>query len=1034
MDAVDRIIDELGYGDSPHYVPENQFDQYPAFAHVFRQARDFCGLRGVYGLRRGEGQSGDTIIPLIYVCKARDESHAQAIHRLVWNQNTVPFAIVATSANVRLYSGFAYAEDESATPARQAAQVLSRVIDWKNAGRELSAFRADSVDSGHLWDVYGQHVTPEYRVDWQLLDNLEHLGSSLRNQLKLSPRLAHSLIGKYVYLRYLRNRKILSDDKFSDFGISPESVFSRNAKLSSVRLLVRYVDEWLNGSIFPINWSAGVRAEHVRLVAATFFGDDPASGQGSLFEKYDFSYIPVETLSVVYEQFLHAEGRGKSYGAYYTPIPLVNFILDEVEDLRPPTSDMRVLDPSCGSGAFLVQCYRRMIERALARSSNGTLLKSQLRSILQNSIFGIDRDADAVAVTELSLTLTLLDYVSPPDLRDTNFKLPRLRDTNIFKGDFFDGDSPFSELSKDVYFDWIVGNPPWTEFSDSNTYEAPAISWHKRHLEEYPIGGNQLAELFAWKATKHIVDNDSAIGLLLPAMTLFKKESRHFRQAFFSRCQVESVVNFANLAYVLFAGRSRVPAAAFFYRTGCENRSHNPILTYAPLMANQIKSTSHRLRKRRDTWCIIVDGSALREVDAAYAASGSSRVWKVAMWGSFRDSRVLDALEQKWTSLGSVAKKRNLHIHSGFEPRTSGTPVREFVGKQWINIDAIADYGNIFHLPTDTLEDFPAKYAYARPGRDKMPVLVSRPPHIISDAARRFAIFTDKYVVIRARQPAIAGPASQDDYLRLLAMYLNSELAIYHQFLTSPQWGVSKSRADLDTLRDLPVIVENLSDSEKREWLDLYRKLKRSSPRKARRLPIAEGLFSRNESDDEDCLEYTRLLRELNDRVYARAGLDNSDRVFVEDFVRTRMTLIQGKASGAGAVGPKEDEFEQYAQHLKDELDNFMEGGASNHVVKVHVGTSNSAVEISIQSNRRKRLAPSIVPATSNEDAWWSEAMKTSQHNVGQWIYFNRNLRFYRRESNSVIIVKPNQKINWLRSQALLDADSIISEIVLGTH
>jgi hypothetical protein len=86
-----------------------------------------------------------------------------------------------------------------------------------------------------------------------------------------------------------------------------------------LRSLVEQLDDWLNGSIFDIPWGGDVKAEHVKQVAATFFGDDPWSGQGSLFQDYDFSYIPIETLSVVYEQFLHAEERGKDAGAYYTP-------------------------------------------------------------------------------------------------------------------------------------------------------------------------------------------------------------------------------------------------------------------------------------------------------------------------------------------------------------------------------------------------------------------------------------------------------------------------------------------------------------------------------------------------------------------------------------------------------------------------------------------------------------------------------------------------------------------------------------------
>ncbi len=109
-------------------------------------------------------------------------------------------------------------------------------------------------------------------------------------------------------------------------------------------------------------------------------------------------------------------------------------------------------------GAFLVQCYRRLIEKTYPQHRHNKVHPIPLRELLVDNIFGIDRDTDACAVTELSLLLTLLDYVDPPDLEDDKrIKLPTLRDTNIFNTDFFD---PFPGRIQKQNFDWIVGNPP----------------------------------------------------------------------------------------------------------------------------------------------------------------------------------------------------------------------------------------------------------------------------------------------------------------------------------------------------------------------------------------------------------------------------------------------------------------------------------------------------------------------------------------------------------------------------------------------
>ncbi len=378
MISVAELIHKLGYEGSPNFLTGNKLGRVPSYGHIFRRAQQrgregetSCGLQGVYTLRqrpsedisRGKG----SLTPVVYVCEAASEADADRIHRLVWNQDVVPFLIVRTPQNVRVYSGFAYREDESAKK-RSASRILKEAIGVQEiASKLLPGFSAQRIDDGTLWRDKGQFVTPKMRVDWRLLDRLKELGRVLREDMNLPSQAAHALIGKYVYLRYLRDRDILSDKRLNDFQIDPEAVFGRKAQLSALYSLVEQLDDWLNGSVFDIPWKEGVKAKHVKQIAATFFGDDPRSGQGSLFEDYDFSYIPIETLSVVYEQFLHAEGRGKDAGAYYTPIPLVNFILDEMESSLPFTEGMRALDPACGSGAFLVQCYRRLIEKELLK-------------------------------------------------------------------------------------------------------------------------------------------------------------------------------------------------------------------------------------------------------------------------------------------------------------------------------------------------------------------------------------------------------------------------------------------------------------------------------------------------------------------------------------------------------------------------------------------------------------------------------------------------------------------------------------------
>ena len=151
---------------------------------------------------------------------------------------------------------------------------------------------------------------------------------------------------------------------------------------------VERLDGMLNGTVFPLRLRGrGAPGDGpISRVAATFDGDaitGASDWQLHLdFRAYDFSYIPIETLSVVYEQFLHvpeADGRntkGEDAAAYYTPIPVVNFMLSEMDERLPLKRGMRVLDPACGSGAFLVQSYRRLIEASLRQQAAGQRLSN----------------------------------------------------------------------------------------------------------------------------------------------------------------------------------------------------------------------------------------------------------------------------------------------------------------------------------------------------------------------------------------------------------------------------------------------------------------------------------------------------------------------------------------------------------------------------------------------------------------------------------------------------------------------------------
>ncbi len=120
--------------------------------------------------------------------------------------------------------------------------------------------------------------------------------------------------------------------------------------------LFKQLGEDFNGDLFNVDLdqeSQQIATKHLDILDRFLHGVDVETGQGS-FWPYDFSIIPIETISAIYEHFLKEEdpqGKRKS-GAFYTPRFLAEVILDIAMEDVGSLLDKRFLDPACGSGHF----------------------------------------------------------------------------------------------------------------------------------------------------------------------------------------------------------------------------------------------------------------------------------------------------------------------------------------------------------------------------------------------------------------------------------------------------------------------------------------------------------------------------------------------------------------------------------------------------------------------------------------------------------------------------------------------------------
>jgi len=628
--------------------------------------------------------------------------------------------------------------------------------------------------------------------------------------------------------------------------------------VGGLQSLLHKLDDWLNGAVFPLNFSrrGAPCNEHVAWVAATFEGDCPlGENEWQLhldFKAYDFSYIPIEVLSIVYEQFLHTpdkdekndkKTRGRAAGAYYTPIPVVNLMLSEIEEHRPLRRGMRVFDPACGSGAFLVQAFRRLIEREFPPSERSASL-ADLRELLKDHFFGLDTDPDACNVARLSLILTLLDYVNSRDLEDGRRSLPDLSD-NVICANFFDDSADWQRAFTRKKADWIVGNPPWKQLKGKLREEdKPAQEWIKREEKNRPVGNMQLARAFAWRVADYAAD-EGEIALFLPAMTLFEKAARDFRAQFFRKMSVHSLVNFSNMRHVISAGRFEAPAAAFFYHPRLQQASENDqdeaIRTYSPLVANQeaTRPFSESKRKNVESWSIILNASEIRDIPLETVLSGQELPWKTAFWGSSLDAKLVRSLQRRFKTLGDMEKEGLLFLSPGLELRTANVsepvePVSLPKDAKQVHFSArsvLRGLRNFFALPRQALQPLDPELTCCRQGRSSLPLSVCQPPHVLVSAARAFAVYSDDFFVFPSRQIGIASPTRQKNLLKALCLFLNSDFAFYFEFLVSPSFGIERDRSTLNALRKIPSPLMDMTQSQLKDWAKFHDELAKETRR-----------------------------------------------------------------------------------------------------------------------------------------------------------------------------------------------------------
>ena len=322
----------------------------------------------------------------------------------------------------------------------------------------------------------------------------------------------------------------------------------------------RWLNGKFNGDLFPgkgsteaeqeKEWQAEekkVNKKHLKILAEFVSGDlEMESGQRCLWPQYSFDVIPLDFISSIYEEFVRENNTDK--GVHYTPGYIVDFILDGVLPWDSEVWDVKIIDPACGSGIFLVKAFQRLIHR-WKKSHPGEEIQSHiLQSLLEHNLFGVDVNPQAVRVASFSLYLTMCDEIDPRHYWQ-QVRFPRLRDRQLVCADFFKEDIKGFRTQLDAAkYDLVIGNAPWGK----NSLTPLAKFWAKVNQWESPYAN--IGPLFLSKAAT-LTKSGGQIAMMQPALALIFNQVNtaiKFRQKLFTEFKIDEIVNLSALRFGLF--------------------------------------------------------------------------------------------------------------------------------------------------------------------------------------------------------------------------------------------------------------------------------------------------------------------------------------------------------------------------------------------------------------------------------------------------------------------------------------------------
>ncbi len=485
------------------------------------------------------------------------------IQKNIWSSSEVPAAFIFSKDAVRIINTTCQPKQNG----DEFFPVYLIGLAHEITGKIQERFSSYRLDSGEFWHLEEKHFRHDKSAHKTLLAKLKAVQEKFLTAKILREELVNRFLIQCVLIRFLEEKK--EYDRFGKLQqVFPPDFFQKIAQANSFKeslekgTFIQVFDylnkkDHLNGQIFEWEGEEKKELENVLtkdLVNLLYKTSMDEKSQLALWDLYSFRFLPVEVVSSIYEALFTTDTSVKEEGMVYTPPHLAAFLVDESMPLTAwkNKTNYKVLDPSCGSGVFLVLAFKRLVHWWRLNNKGDAPGAKELTGILSNSITGIDSNENAVLLTRFSLCLAVCDMLTPPEVY-SELHFPELKD-KLVHADFFDW---FKDNKGKATFDLVIGNPPFVQAHKN------LPNW--KEISNIKIPQKQIA-LYFLSVGMQLVKEKGLLCLLLKSSSfIYTSTGNTFRKSFFNKHRVHQIIDFTLLArnHVLWENKEPDTLAVF---------------------------------------------------------------------------------------------------------------------------------------------------------------------------------------------------------------------------------------------------------------------------------------------------------------------------------------------------------------------------------------------------------------------------------------------------------------------------------------